>query len=103
MRHNLKKNAGWVAVLIALLLLTPFASGLPDGLERVAINHGFIDQEQSIWHYAPFADYSIKAFGQSALSTYGAALLGTAVLLIGAAAWIKLKSRKTHNCSKNTI
>lgn len=103
MRHNLKKHAGWFVILLALLLLTPFASGLPDGLERVAMNHGFIDREQSVWEHAPFADYSIQAWGGTALSTYGAAAIGIAVLLAGAAAWLKLKARKTYGHSRNNI
>lgn len=44
----MRKRAGWVALIatgigLALLitLFSPFASGSPDGLERVAEDHGF--------------------------------------------------------------
>ncbi|WP_410770892.1 PDGLE domain-containing protein [Fontibacillus sp. BL9] len=93
MRHEIKKHSAWLAVLVVLLLLTPLASGLPDGLERVAINLSFVDQEQSLWHHAPFTDYSIKLMGDGALSTLGAAMAGIAVLLLCAGIVLKLKNR----------
>lgn len=91
---KLRKHAAWLAVLATLLLLSPLASGLPDGLERVAINLGFVDQEQSLWHHAPFKDYSVNPLGEGAWSTLGAAVAGAAALLLIAGIGLKLKVRR---------
>ncbi len=75
---------GWVVagVLIALVvvLLSPLASGNPDGLERVAIDMGFIESGRS----APFAiipDYTLPFLGGTPVSTIAAGLIGVAVVM----------------------
>jgi cobalt/nickel transport system permease protein len=75
---------GWVVagVLIALavVLLSPMASGDPDGLERVAINAGFIDAGQAA-PYEIVPDYTLPFLGETPLSTILAGALGVAVVL----------------------
>ncbi|MBI5933754.1 MAG: PDGLE domain-containing protein [Chloroflexi bacterium] len=82
---------GWILAGIALtmivILLAPFASTNPDGLERVATDLGFLQSGQS----APFEiipDYTVPILGGTPLSTVVAGVIGVIVvgLVIGATA-----------------
>ena len=74
---------GWVvaglAVTLLALLLTPFASADPDGLERVAINLGFMHNEMEA-PYRLLTDYTIPFLGETPLSGIVAGLVGVAVV-----------------------
>ncbi|MBK8229411.1 MAG: energy-coupling factor ABC transporter permease [Candidatus Eisenbacteria bacterium] len=60
--------------------VAPFASPLPDGLERVAERLGFADRAATTpLHNSPFPDYLIPGANWSALSTVIAGLAGAAV------------------------
>lgn len=74
---------GWIVagVIISLMavLISPLASGNPDGLERVASDLGFLGSGLD----APFQllpDYSIPFLGETALSTILAGAVGAIVL-----------------------
>jgi hypothetical protein len=79
---EMKKMKWWqVALIISVVLaaLSPLASGSPDGLEKVAENHGFLGLEQG----TPFqliADYVFPGIHNEALATILAGILGTAIL-----------------------
>lgn len=79
-----KGGRGWVyaGVLISLLavFLSPFASGDPDGLERVAKDIGFLQSGQAA-PYAILPGYTIPFLGETALSTIVAGIVGALVLL----------------------
>lgn len=75
---------GWIVAGIAIsllaVLISPFASSNPDGLERVAENLGFLEMGQS----APFEilpNYTIPFLGETPLSTIFAGVAGALVLL----------------------
>ena len=74
---------GWVVagVLISLIvvLLSPFASASPDGLERVAENLGFLDRAQPA-PYEIIPDYTVPFLGETALSTIVAGVIGLIVV-----------------------
>ena len=74
---------GWVfaGVLVSLIviLLSPFASVNPDGLNRVAMDLGFIHSAQSV--EGPFAGYAIPFLANSSLAKILAGVLGGAVVL----------------------
>src|SRR5688572_16108733 len=75
---------GWVlaGVIISLMvvLLSPFASANPDGLERVATDLGFINKGQSaVYNILP--DYTLPVLGQTPLSTIMAGVIGMLVVL----------------------
>jgi cobalt/nickel transport system permease protein len=77
-------SRGWVVagilITLAVVLISPFASADPDGLERVAINIGFINNSQS----APFElipDYAIPFLGETSISTIAAGAVGVLVVL----------------------
>lgn len=75
----------WVLVggLLSLLVvfLSPFASADPDGLERVAINAGFISTGADA-PYSLLPDYTLPFLGETGLSTVLAGVVG--ILIVGA-------------------
>jgi cobalt/nickel transport system permease protein len=66
---------GGVLASLVVVLLSPLASADPDGLERVAINMGFIGTSLEA-PYQLLPDYTIPGLGESALSTILAGVLG---------------------------
>jgi cobalt/nickel transport system permease protein len=74
---------GWVvgglAVALILVLLAPFASGHPDGLEWVAAQTGFLGTARAA-PYTILPDYTSPFLGESGLSTIAAGVVG--VLLV---------------------
>ncbi len=74
---------GWIltGVLITLtvVLLSPFASASPDGLERVAEDLGFINIAQST-PYQVIPDYTIPFMGATPISTIVAGAVGVLVV-----------------------
>lgn len=79
-----KGGRGWIAagVVVSLIaaLLSPLASGDPDGLERVAEDFGFIEAGLDA-PYTILPDYTIPFLGETALSTIVAGVVGALVVL----------------------
>lgn len=74
-----------VSILLAILL-APWASSDPDGLEKVADDLAFqskVESEQPAWEAAPLPDYETPGV-QGSMSTAVAGVLGT-VATFGAA------------------
>ena len=75
---------GWIlaGILISLIvvLLSPFASTNPDGLERVAGDLGFLGSARSA-PYEIIPDYTVPLLGETALSTIVAGIIGALVVL----------------------
>jgi cobalt/nickel transport system permease protein len=67
------------AAAVTALVLSPFASSAPDGLEWVAGTLGFL-HESAPNFVAPFADYTVPAINSVALSTSLAGIAGVAIL-----------------------
>ncbi len=78
-----KGGRGWVAagllVALGVVLLSPLASVNPDGLNRVAINLGFIRTAQA--GTGPLAGYTLAALGKTPLSRIAAGAIGILVVL----------------------
>ena len=76
---------GWViagvVISLVVLLLSPFASSNPDGLERVAGDLGFLQSGQSA-PYQILPDYSVPFLGATPISTIVAGLIG--LIVVGA-------------------
>ncbi len=87
-----KGSRGWViaGVLIALavVLLSPLASADPDGLNRVAMNLGFIHTAQSA--AGPLAGYTIPFLAHGSASKIAAGAIGVVVILV--LVWIAARS-----------
>jgi cobalt/nickel transport system permease protein len=79
-----QSGRGWIiaGVVISLIvvLLSPFASLDPDGLERVAMDIGFIDAAQSA-PYEIMPDYTVPFLAETPLSTILAGVAGVLVVL----------------------
>jgi len=75
---------GWiiagVVVSLIVVLLSPLASAAPDGLERVALDIGFIDAGQSA-PYEIIPDYTLPFLGETPLSTILAGAIGVLIVL----------------------
>lgn len=78
-------KGGWVvaglAIALLFVLLAPFASGHPDGLEWVAETTGFLETAQDA-PYQLLPDYTIPFLGETNLSTILAGIIG-ALLVAG--------------------
>lgn len=70
---------GGLGIALLLALLSPLASSSPDGLERVAEDHGFLDRAQDA-PYALVPDYLFPGVENEALATILAGLLGTLIV-----------------------
>jgi cobalt/nickel transport system permease protein len=95
-----RSSMGWVAVgaliALAVVLISPFASANPDGLERVAIDLGFIDAGlESSYNILP--DYTIPFLGESGPSTIFAGLIGAIIVALTAVGLVKLLRRRPSN------
>ena len=71
---------------LAVVLLVPFASTNPDGLNRVAINLGFMQSAHT--RVGPLAGYAIHFLDSTSLSkilagVIGVIVVGAIILLIG--------------------
>jgi cobalt/nickel transport system permease protein len=94
---------GWVAggIVAALLvvLISPFASANPDGLERVAQDLGFLDRGQG----PPFqglTDYTLPFLGATPVSTIVAGLIGAALVGVLAALLARMVRRRTPDTTR---
>ncbi len=83
--ESAKGGRGWILsgglIAVAVVLISPLASSDPDGLERVAINMGFIDAGLDA-PYRIIPDYTLPFLGETALSTIMAGVIG--VMVVGA-------------------
>ena len=96
-----------VALLVALLVAgvgSYYASAHPDGLNYVAQQTGFIDQEKSsATADGPFAGYSTKGIDNDRLSGGVAGVVGSlATLLIGGGLFWVLRSRRRTDAPDGT-
>lgn len=84
-----EKTYGYVAIpttaaVVIALLLSPFASGFPDGLEWVAAKYQFL-HESAPALVGPLPDYSVPFISNNAVSTGLSGLIG--VIISFTAAW----------------
>jgi cobalt/nickel transport protein len=76
---------GLFAALLLAILISPFASSFPDGLERVAQEKGFIEKgEVKPVMVSPVPDYAWPGIKSKKIATSAAGVMGT-LLVFGAA------------------
>ena len=78
------KFAWWIVgylVALAAALLAPFASGNPDGLERVAEDQGFIETALDA-PYNIIPDYALPGIANEALATILAGFVGVTLMYL---------------------
>jgi cobalt/nickel transport system permease protein len=101
----IKSRGGWgwaitgLVITLVVVLFSPFASGDPDGLERVAENAGFINQGANA-PYQILSDYTVPLLGTSGFSTIVAGLIGALVVAGIAIAIGRVLHRPTATTSK---
>ena len=75
---------GWmvagIVIALVVVLFSPLASSNPDGLERVAMDMGFIEAGQSA-PYEIIPDYTLPFLGETPVSTIAAGAIGVLVVL----------------------
>ena len=94
---RLKKSTIWMWLAVSMavaILLAPFASEFPDGLEKVAETLGFLERGTSNLS-SPLSDYQIPGLN-GGISTAMAGILGTFVTFILAYIIIKILHRKRN-------
>ena len=96
----MKKNNTFVLIGIVVSLffagiISNFASGSPDGLEKVAEDTGFIETAQdSAVATSPLADYGVSVVENEFLSTGLSGVIGVAVTALVAFGLFKLLKPK---------
>jgi cobalt/nickel transport protein len=84
---------GLMTALVLALLISPFASPWPDGLERVAKDQGFLEKGEGPPVFAaPVPDYAFPGIHNKEWATSIAGLIGTLAMFgigYGVAALIK--------------
>jgi cobalt/nickel transport system permease protein len=76
------------SAVVVSLLLSPFASGFPDGLEWIAEKYSFLHESAPAFA-GPLSDYAVPSLSNEALSTGLAGLAGVVVSF--AAAWAAVR------------
>jgi putative Mn2+ efflux pump MntP len=90
--------AGGLLVAIGLaMLVSGFASGSPDGLNKVAEDHGFAaNARQHLFENGPLAGYAVKGVNGDRLSTGISGLIGVLVTFgIGLALFALLRTMRS--------
>jgi hypothetical protein len=78
----MSKKSWWIiglVIALAVTLLSPLASPWPDGLERVAEDHGFVGLAADPL-YEIFPDYVLPGVPGEALATILAGMIGVLVV-----------------------
>ncbi len=91
---------GLAASVGLALFLSPFASRLPDGLDRVAEQAGFGGAAKHAWSiHSPFAEYTVPGIASPSVATALAGLLGTGVVFVLALAASRVMIPRTGKTS----
>jgi cobalt/nickel transport protein len=80
-----QKKWRWAGLLVGTTvigaLLSRFASSHPDGLDRVAQDHGFGHKAGAVLTWSPFPDYEVGSFASEAIRIGIAGVLGITLVL----------------------
>jgi hypothetical protein len=94
----MKNRAWWIAgvgllVALAVTIISPLASPWPDGLERVAEDHGFLDLGEDP-PYEIIPDYALPGVPSESLATILAGMVGVVIVFaVGLGAGYVLRKR----------
>lgn len=86
---------GLAVACILALLLSPYASSAPDGLEKVAQEKKFehLAAEKPLWDKAPLPDYEVPGIENKRVATGLAGVIGTVLIFVLAIACGKLLTK----------
>lgn len=87
---------GLLLAALVVIVLAPLASSDPDGLERVAIDHGFSEAGHSAG-FTILPDYTVPGLADGTVSLVVAGLIG--VILLFGLTWLlgRLLARRRHS------
>lgn len=97
----------WTFLLVSIFLaviVSPFASSWPDGLEKVAEDRGFLEKGEAwtFWKSSPIPDYALPGLGESPLATSAAGIIGTlAVFAVTYGLALLIRPAKERKAQKN--
>ena len=97
-------GAALVVALALAFFASPFASSDPDGLEKVAADHGFAEQESShALEDSPTAGYAVRGVDDEGTSTALAGVFGvTITFLVATGVTVALRRTRGHRVSRAT-
>jgi cobalt/nickel transport system permease protein len=72
------------AAVLTGLILSPFASGFPDGLEKIAEKFRFLHESAPLF-VSPMPDYTLPLMGDTPFSTGAAGFLGVLITFLSVA------------------
>jgi cobalt/nickel transport protein len=84
---------GLIIAIFLAMIVSPFASKLPDGLEKVAEDKGFLDKEAAPFFPSPIPDYAWPYFKSEKLATSFAGVFGTLIVFTLTYALAKIVKR----------
>jgi cobalt/nickel transport protein len=84
------------------IILSPFASPHPDGLERVAEDLGFLDAAKEPVTPGILPDYTVPGVKNESLSTAVAGGVGTLIVYFGGYGLAKLIARRRNPASQQS-
>jgi hypothetical protein len=88
-----------IMIAIFLVVLIPFASSNPDGLEKVVVTYG-AQEHQSIWN-GIMADYSFFSIGNQYISTLFAGIFGVVAVLVAGLVLSKVMTSSDKRAKNN--
>ena len=89
-----------IMIAIFLVVLIPFASNNPDGIEKVAITYD-AKEHQNIWK-GVMADYSFFSIGNQYVSTLLAGIFGVIAVLVAGLVLSKAMTSNDESAKNNT-
>jgi len=88
-----------IMIALFLVVLIPFASNNPDGLEKVVVTYG-VQEHQSIWN-GIMADYSFFSIGNQYISTLLAGIFGVIAVLVAGLVLSKVMTSNDKSAKNN--
>lgn len=93
-----------VAVAVALVVfVAPLASSDPDGLERVAIDAGFIENAQDSPVAGPLADYGLEGVADERIGTIAAGVIGLVVTFAAGLVVVSTMRRRRRSSDRVSV
>jgi ABC-type cobalamin transport system permease subunit len=99
-RHYLGLLVVGVGIALSIALFSPLASSEPDGLEKVAENHGFMTQAEGA-PYEVIADYVLPGVDNEHLATVLAGIIGV-IIVAAIALAIAFLLRRLRGAQRST-
>ncbi len=90
-----------IVIMAFLIILIPFASSNPDGLEKVIETYG-AQEQQNIWN-GLMADYSFFSIGNQYVSTLLAGIFGVLAILVAGLVISKVMNANENKKAKKPL